>query len=363
MSNEIQEYNANISAVQIFNDAGLFDRATQLARVMATSKSMVPAHLRTEGDCLGIILDSWSWKLNPFAVARKTHIVNGNLGYEAQVLAAAINNSPDIEGSFHFEWFGDWSKVIGKFDIKKNEKGQEYRVPGWKLAEEEGIGIRVSATKKGENEPRVLELLLAQARVRNSTMWADDPKQQLAYLVQKKWARLYAPGIIMGAYSDDEIMDMEPKDITPQKQGGVYAKPKNEPDNGLVEKEVDRLKAVAKQSGIEAYKKAWTALSADMRKSIGAKRHEEMKSLAEGSNVIDGDFSEVDKETGVIDEGKDPQAEVKTYTYAETNDALIKSKTSAELSVAAKMINGVEGQMLQQELDEIYKNRQAELQG
>ena len=50
-----------------------------------------------------------------------------------------------------------------------------------------------------------MELLLAQARTRNSTLWADDPKQQLAYLAQKRWARLYAPGVILGVYTPDEL--------------------------------------------------------------------------------------------------------------------------------------------------------------
>ena len=94
--------------------------------------------------------------------------------------------------------------MIGKFEIRRSDKG-EFRVPGWKLEDEDGIGIRCWNTLRGESEPRVLELLLAQARTRNSTLWADDPKQQLAYLAQKRWARLYAPGVILGVYTPDEL--------------------------------------------------------------------------------------------------------------------------------------------------------------
>jgi hypothetical protein len=109
-----------------------------------------------------------------------------------------------VRDCFNFEWFGDWSKVIGKFEVAKGDKG-EYRKPGWKLADEDGLGVRVWATLAGEPEPRVLELLMAQARVRNSTLWADDPKQQLAYLAQKRWARLFAPDVILGVYSADGL--------------------------------------------------------------------------------------------------------------------------------------------------------------
>jgi hypothetical protein len=156
----------------------------------------------------------------PIAVAQKTHLVNGTLGYEGQLVAAVVNTSKAVKDRFHFEWYGPWEKVIGKFTIKRGDRG-EYRVPGWGMSDEEGCGIRVWATLKGEAEPRVLDLLLAQARVRNSTQWADDPKQQLAYLAQKKWARLYAPDVILGVYTPDELAEPGEKfmgmaeDLTP----------------------------------------------------------------------------------------------------------------------------------------------------
>ena len=71
------------------------------------------------------------------------------------------------------------------------------------------------ATLRGETEPRVLELLLSQATVRNSTLWASDPKQQLAYLATKRWARLYTPDVILGVYTPDELRQREPIDVTP----------------------------------------------------------------------------------------------------------------------------------------------------
>ncbi|MNN40807.1 RecT family protein [compost metagenome] len=69
-----------------------------------------------------------------------------------------------------------------------------------------------------------MTLLLQQARTRNSTLWADDPKQQLAYLGVKRWARLYTPDVILGVYSVDELEEI---DVTPPgngPQGGNDAK-------------------------------------------------------------------------------------------------------------------------------------------
>ena len=196
-----------ISSVSLLMDMASMDRLERIADLMASGKTTVPQHLRgSKGDCFAIAMQSMTWGMNPFAVAQKTHLVNGVLGYEAQLVAAVINNSGLVADRFRFDWFGPWEKVVGKFEIKRSDKG-EYRAPGWKLADEEGCGIRVSATLRGESEPRVLELLLAQARTRNSTLWADDPKQQLAYLAQKRWARLFAPDVILGVYSPDEFED------------------------------------------------------------------------------------------------------------------------------------------------------------
>jgi len=195
------------SSYDLLMNADSLERLERIADLMASGKTTVPAHLRgSKGDCFAIVLQSMQWGMNPIAVAQKTHLVNGTLGYEAQLVAAVINSSGAVKDRFAFEFFGPWEKVIGKFTVKKGEKG-EYRVPGWTFADEEGCGVRVSATLKGETAPRVLELLLAQARVRNSTMWADDPKQQLAYLSEKKWSRLYAPDVILGVYTADELAE------------------------------------------------------------------------------------------------------------------------------------------------------------
>lgn len=195
------------SAGALLMDMAAMDRLERIADLMASGKTTVPQHLRgSKGDCFAISLQSMQWGMNPFAVAQKTHLVNGTLGYEAQLVAAVINSSGLVTGRFQFDWYGPWEKVIGKFTVKRGDKG-EYRVPGWSMADEDGCGVRVWATLKGESAPRTLDLLLSQARTRNSTLWADDPKQQLAYLAQKRWARLFAPDVILGVYSADELQE------------------------------------------------------------------------------------------------------------------------------------------------------------
>ena len=140
------------------------------------------------------------WGMNPFAVAQKTHVVNGTLGYEAQLVNAVVSSSNLLSTRLNYRWDGDWSRVNGKSDKSPS------------------LTVTVSAVLKGEAEPRELTISMAQAGVRNSPPWEQDPRQQLAYLCVKRWARLHAPDVLLGVYTPDELQEATPRverDITP----------------------------------------------------------------------------------------------------------------------------------------------------
>ena len=190
---------AHLTAFDIMMNPEIMDRFERIASVMASSKFAVPKHLQgNTGDCLAIIMQSAQWQMDPFAVAQKTHQINGVLGYEAQLVNAVITNRAPITGRLNFEWYGDWAKINGKED-KSWDKG-----------------IKVWATLKGETSPREIDISMGQVgSVRNSPLWVSDPRQQLAYLAIKRWSRLYTPDVILGVYTPDEIAEREELDVTP----------------------------------------------------------------------------------------------------------------------------------------------------
>ena len=179
-----------------------------LSRLMATSKVTIPVHLRNEGDCLAIVMQSAQWGMNPFSVAQKTFLLNGVLGYEAQLAAAIINKNAPIKERLNYQFVGNWDKVIGNTKEKTSRNGNIYRVSASTPEDEKGCGVIVSATMHGETKPRELHLMLTQVTVRNSTLWAEDPKQQLSYLASKKWSRLFCPDVILGVYTKDEVEEI-----------------------------------------------------------------------------------------------------------------------------------------------------------
>jgi hypothetical protein len=198
----------------------------RVADLMANSRQMVPKHLRgNPGGCMAVTMQAMRWNMDPFALAVKTYTVDaeGPVAYEGQAIIAALNNSPLLATRLSFEWEGQWERIVGRFkeveSKKKDAQGNQildargqpkkYIVPAWDFnTDEEGLKVTVSATLVGETKPRVLELLMKQARTRNSPLWTEDPKQQLAYLAGRRWGRLHAPDVIMGVYTPDELAEI-----------------------------------------------------------------------------------------------------------------------------------------------------------
>lgn len=140
------------TAAAIFSPEGM-NQLLRFAELMAQSKATVPNHLAGKvADCLAVTMQAAQWGMNPFAVAQKTHVVNGALSYEAQLVNAVVSSSNLLASRLNYRWDGDWSKVNGKTDKSP------------------GLTVTVWATLKGETEPRVLTISMAQAGVRNSPL-------------------------------------------------------------------------------------------------------------------------------------------------------------------------------------------------
>jgi hypothetical protein len=184
-----------------------FDRVQSFAALMCKGAVSVPQHLRGNmGDCMAITIQALGWKMNPFAVAQKTHVSqSGALGYEAQLVSAVLVSTGAIQREPDYEPIGDWSKVLGKVEERKSDKGGKYYVATYTKADEAGLGVIVRATLTGESKPRELPVMMSQAFPRFSTQWATDPFQQLCYLAVRKWGRLHSPGAILGVYTPDEL--------------------------------------------------------------------------------------------------------------------------------------------------------------
>lgn len=164
----------------------LMDFGDMMSRAVVT----VPKHLHGKpADCLAITLQSMRWRMDPFVVASKTHVVNGNLGYEAQLVVAVLKNSGAVKGRPHYEYRGEGNN----------------------------LECRAGFIPAGEDAVVWTEWLsIGGITTKNSPLWKVNPKQQFGYLQARNWARLYAPDALLGIYTEDELQ------VVPTKPAEVH---------------------------------------------------------------------------------------------------------------------------------------------
>jgi hypothetical protein len=206
MKNQIIESQTqNSSTTDMVMNHQAMIQMQNLAELMANGKSTVPAHLKgSPADCMAIIMQAAQWQMNPFAVAQKTHLVSGTLGYEAQLVNAVITSSRAVTGRFHYRYGGNW-QTGGDGQAHAAQKGVNVNMG---VTIDGTCWVQVGAVLAGEKEICWGEPLYpSTVTTRNSPLWKTNPKQQSSYLAVKYWARLYAPAVILGVYSSDEFED------------------------------------------------------------------------------------------------------------------------------------------------------------
>lgn len=288
----------NVSALMMNPEA--MDRVMRMAELMASGKSTIPAHLqKNPADCMAVILQSMQWGMLPNVVAQKTHLINGTLGYEAQLVNAVVQSSGTISGRFHYEYRGTSPK----------------------------LECRVGAVIRGESEITWGSWLNeSNVLVKNSPLWKVNPPQQMGYLQVKNWARLYCPGAILGVYSPDEFD--QPQPINMGQANVVQLHPAATPDQTTL----DAAQAAA-DDGVAAYSAWWAAASKETRKAIGAEHHSRLKSIA----------VEADKSRTVNSEPvTDAQPKSVRKTLANILDMLATAKNMDALLVAGDWIGDLD---------------------
>lgn len=161
------------------------NEAMQLANVMAQGGIMMPAHFKNDvASCMGLVIQAGLVGISPFALAQKTHVIQGRLCYESQLIIALVQQSGAIRGAFRYEY--------------KNEGT-------------DSLECRCGAVLNGDDSITWGSWLsIKNVQVKNSPLWKTNPAQQLSYLQAKNFSRLYCPGAILGMYSDDEFEVVKP---------------------------------------------------------------------------------------------------------------------------------------------------------
>jgi len=187
-------------------DTGRFEHMARIAKMMAQC-TMIPDALCKEevndkkvflpfenilANCFLVVNISDRWGMDPFAVAQCVSLVHGRLCFEGKLIKAVIDQKLGLQ--LIEEYFDE-----GKGDA---------------------MGVNVYAyDQQGNpvvnprtNEPLTVSGTVAGWRTTNKgSPWLSNSawKRQLSYRGSREWARQHRPAIMLGVYTDDEMVELE----------------------------------------------------------------------------------------------------------------------------------------------------------
>jgi hypothetical protein len=196
-------------AIQVYDpipllDTSRFEHMQRIAGTMAAC-SLIPDALKgntpqtTLANCFLVVNQAVRWNMDPFAVAQSVSVVRGKLCYEGKLVAAALEQKIGVR--LRYEWN---DKRGDDFGVVVSGQFPDGRV--------ETIDGTVGQWQTRDKDGKV------------SNQWRNLPKLMLACRGSREWARLFAPGVMLGVYTDDELQEMQDgakavraRDVTPPK--------------------------------------------------------------------------------------------------------------------------------------------------
>jgi RecT family len=380
---------APMSPTAMLFDMSVFEAMDRMADIMASGSVSVPGHLRgKKADCFAICMQAAQWGMNPFAVAQKTHVSkSGQLGYEAQLINAVVCNLAPIQGRPDYEFIGDWSKVLGKVEERKGQQKQDgteggkYYVATYTKADEDGLGVIIRCTLRGEAKPREATVMMAQCYPRFSTQWATDPAQQICYVSIRKWARRFTPDVLLGVYSGEEL----DAHLSVRDMGRAEEVSRPAPPASRSEAVRTKLTARSGTPPAQAKEKAPESESIDsiianieaattsheLTKAIepvirlrSEPEKERARAAYQAKLASEKARAQREAEAQAKAEPAPPAAEAQQpvpFSYAEIADAITHSENSDDLDAAADLIGAVKDVKQRGELVDMFRTRQGEL--
>jgi hypothetical protein len=193
-------------------DTAQFEHMARIASMMGTS-SLLPAHLRVMRDENGKEITGYDrekvpcWLdekatisnaflivnqarlfggIDPFALAQSSYFVHGRLGYEGKLVQALIERRV---GAMVFE-YNSADKTSGAYGIK---------VTGWVP--------NANPPRQASLEGTVAEWQTKKRDGSVNDQWKTPAgaTRMLHYRGTREWARMYAPGLVLGLLDDDDL--------------------------------------------------------------------------------------------------------------------------------------------------------------
>lgn len=211
MSNELTVQSPSRASMEVscFSNIKAFEDAQRMAKVFSESTLVPKDFQRNIGNCVIAMDMSNRMGANPLMVMQNLYIVHGKPSWSSTFIISAINTC----GRF---------KPL-RFDITGQENADDRSCVAWTV--EMGVvipvDIRTLAQAEAKNLPVIkgpkVSIKMAKAEGwydKNGSKWKTMPDVMLNYRAASFFGKLYAPEILMGMQTREELEDMV--DVTPK---------------------------------------------------------------------------------------------------------------------------------------------------
>lgn len=270
-----------------------FELAQRAAKLLAAS-SLVPKNYQSSiADCVIALNMAYRVGADPLMVMQNLVIVHGRPTWSSQFLISTVNTCGRFS-ALRYEFFGEKDK------------------DDW--------GCRAWAIEKATGEKLVgtdITIKLAKDEGwygRSGSKWKTMPQQMLMYRAGSWWARAYAPELSMGLQTAEEMHDVV--DLNPD---GSFTVDGNTFTTDELRRPGQTAEVIDQDTGEITPAPASDPIP--------------LETLPENSNLIE-----------------------ESYTFAEVNDMLIKSKSMQALDEAADHIRFVSNEQHKDELRKVYES-------
>lgn len=238
--------------VGVFEDAKSFAQAQRVAKMLTLSK-MMPEHFQGDANLGSAVIAvdiAFRLKLSPFLVAKQIYMVYDKPAFSAQFMIAVMNSAADF-GKIRYdlqtngikEFTYSYTEGYRENKVKKSAtvKLDDWVCVAWALEGEQklpnGINTLAKAKEAGlpilEGPPVSMGMAVKEGwYAKDGSKWQTLPDLMLRYRAATFFGRLYAPELMMGLSTVDEIEDLGPSEPTFSRP--VFGKPsepaKKEPE-------------------------------------------------------------------------------------------------------------------------------------
>lgn len=203
---------------------------------------------------------------NPLQVMQNLHVIEGKPSWSSQFIIAAINASGKFSPlRFDLEWLDEMEAVYSTFEWENRQKIEKKHKVRIKNARCVAWAIERATGQRLESAPVTMEMAVNEGWYsKNGSKWRSMPDLMLRYRSAAFFGRIYAPELLMGLPTAEEVQDVFVQDGAGNVvHSGSQAVPKStgtlDPSTGSVDEQKKAYPDADFKKGLAGWAKAIAA--------------------------------------------------------------------------------------------------------